>query len=109
MWHSTWTFELASQIDAVIVLSEIAEQFSTVLSKIVRQVTKNPSEMFTVSLRSDGFYLHLQTTTAYHLIGSEYMSAIIEMFKLVEQQFGRIESIQSQPRDTWPPWCKPYW
>lgn len=104
MWYSTWTFELASQINAGIVLSEIAEEFSTVLSRIVRQVTKNPDETFTVSLQSDGFYLHLQTTTAYHLIGSEYMSAIIEMFKLVEQCFGRIEFIQSQPRDLWPPW-----
>lgn len=109
MWHSTWTFEFNSQLDTGIDLDRIREEFSSTLSKIVKQVTKNPNETFAVSLQSNSIHLFVQTSTTSHLIGSENMSAIIELFKLVEQRFGRIEYIQSQPRDIWPPWWKPYW
>tara|TARA_R110002095_G_scaffold213841_1_gene205026 strand:- start:69 stop:386 length:318 start_codon:yes stop_codon:yes gene_type:complete len=104
-----WTFEFSSQLGTEIDLEKTGEEFSSALSKIVSVVTENLNETFAIFLESDGIHLFVHTTTESHLIGSEYMLAIIELFKLVEQRFGRIEFIQSQPRDLWPPWWKPLW
>ncbi|QDT30341.1 hypothetical protein Enr10x_57070 [Gimesia panareensis] len=87
----------------------MGREFSTELSRTVKVVTDHRNEMFDVVLESDGIRLFVHTTTESHLIGSEYMSAIIELFQLVEQNFGHIELIQSQPREIWPPWWKPQW
>jgi hypothetical protein len=109
VWHSTWSFELVSPHESEVDLDGTGKEFSTALTRNVRLVTGSPEESFTVCIRADSNRLNIKTTTPSHLIGSEYMSAIIELFELVEQHFGQIKRIQGQPRNSWPPWSNPVW
>ena len=105
-WIAVWNIELAGHPE---INKEIETELSALLTGIVRAVTQLPEEEFTVLLDWNAPHLQLQTTTTSHLIGSENMSAIIEMFQQVDQRWGPIKAIQSQPCELWPPWKGPKW
>lgn len=105
-WHATWSFKLDGETLSEINSQTFDDNASEFLSSIVRDVTKSENEKFLVSFRLDGKLLQVDTRTTSHLIGSENLKAIFELFVFIDSRIGAIQTIQSQPRQLWPPWSK---